>query len=146
MNGSQAGQAWLDLIARIFIGALFIIYGVLQSTRYGFYIGYMTKFSVPMPAILLFLTIIIEIGGGAMLIVGWKTRWAGAILAVFTLIVTFFFHRYWEFDAAQAPIQMGNFYKNFAIIGGLLYVYLHGAGVLSLDAKGTKPLAAPRTA
>ena len=146
MNGSQTGQAWLELIARIFLAGVFIVFGVLQSTRYGFYIGYMTKFSVPMPEILLFLTIIIELGCGAMLIVGWKTRWAGAILALFTLIVTFFFHRYWEFDAAQAPIQMANFYKNFAIMGGLLYVYVYGAGSLSLDAKGTRPLAAPRTA
>jgi putative oxidoreductase len=140
MNGSRGGDAWLDLIARILMGALFIIYGVLQTMRHDFYVGYMTKFSVPMPDILLPVAFIIEIGCGLLLVLGWKTRWAALALVVFTLIVTCFFHRYWEFDAAQGAIQMGNFYKNLAAVGGLIYVYLHGAGTLSLDARNSKAL------
>ncbi len=77
-----------------------------------------------------------------MLVLGWKTRWAGLMLAIFTFIVTCFFHRYWEFDAAQAPVQMANFYKNLSMIGGLLYVYFYGAGQLSLDAREARPAAA----
>ncbi len=138
MNGSNAVPAWLDLLARILLAAVFIVFGWLQATRYGFYIGYMTKFGVPGPAILLAPAILVELGGGLMLLLGWKTRWAGLGLAIFTAIVTFFFHRYWELDAAQASVQMANFYKNLAMIGGLLYVYFYGAGSLSLDAKETR--------
>ncbi len=141
MNATRSAPAWLDLLARILLAGVFIVFGWLQLTRYGFYIGYATKFGVPLPSILMAFAILVELGGGLMLLVGWKTRWAGLALAIFTIIVTCFFHRYWEFDPAQAPIQMANFYKNLSMIGGLLYVYFYGAGQYSLDAREARPSA-----
>jgi putative oxidoreductase len=44
-------------------------------------------------------------------------------------------HRFWEFDAAQYNNQLNHFLKNAAIIGGLLYVAMLGAGGLSLDSR-----------
>ncbi len=142
MNATHSAPAWLDLLARILLAAVFLVFGWLQLTHDGFYIGYATKYNVPFPSILLAPAILIELAGGLMLLVGWKTRWAGLALAIFTLIVTCFFHRYWELDPAQAPVQMANFYKNLAMIGGLLYVYFNGAGQYSLDAREARPAAA----
>ena len=133
-----ASQPWLDLIARMLVGVLFIVYGLLQATKYAFYVGYMTKFGVPLPELLLAPTIALEVGGGAMIVLGWKMRWAALALAAWVIVVTLFFHRYWELEAAQAAVQMGNFFKNLALAGGLLYMYFHGAGAWSVDAKQRK--------
>ena len=138
MNGSRADQPWFELIGRIFIGGLFVVYGVLQIYKFGFYIGYMTRFGVPLPEIGLVLSIILEVGGGLMIACGWKMRWAALVLAIWVLVVTFFFHRFWEFDEAQAANQMAHFFKNFGISGALLYLFFHGAGPLSLDARENK--------
>jgi putative oxidoreductase len=138
VNSPSANQPWLDLIARILVAAVFINYGVLQILRFGFYVSYMAKFNVPSPDILLPLGIILEIGGGVLLVLGWKTRWAVAALALFTLVATVAFHRYWEMDQAAVAVNMANFFKNLAILGAFAHIFIHGAGPLSIDAKANK--------
>jgi putative oxidoreductase len=76
---------------------------------------------------------VIEVGGAILLIVGWKTRWAAWLLALFTVIATFAAHRFWEFEPAQQVGQMNNFLKNLAIIGGLLFLAAAGPGRMSAD-------------
>jgi len=58
------------------------------------------------------------------------------LLIAFTVIATFMAHRFWQMDAAQYANQLNHFLKNAAIVGGLLYVVVFGAGAVSLD--GTK--------
>jgi putative oxidoreductase len=84
------------------------------------------------------LAILIEIGGAALLILGWQTRRISWLLILFVVIATAMAHRFWEFDAAQYANQMNHFLKNAAIVGGLLYVAVLGAGALSMDGKSTK--------
>lgn len=141
MNGLRADQSWLDLVARILIGMLFIIYGAMKVFKYAFYVSYMAKFGVPSPDVFIILAIIVEIGGGTLLVLGWKTRWAVIALAVFTVAATLIFHRYWEMDGPAAAANMANFFKNLAILGAFIYIYIHGAGPLSIDAKVNKATA-----
>ena len=135
MFDERAGQPYLELVARVLIGMLFLIYGVLQILRQAFYVSYMTKFGVPFPEALLVLAIVLEIGGGVLLVLGWKTRWAVIALAIFTLAATYFFHRFWEMEQAAAAANMAHFFKNVALLGAFCYIYIHGAGPLSVDAK-----------
>jgi putative oxidoreductase len=86
-----------------------------------------------MPDIMVWLVILIEIGGGLLLILGWQTRLAAWILAAFTVFATFIAHRFWEFDGAQYVPQLTSFMKNLAIAGGLLMVAACGPGRLSVD-------------
>ena len=67
-----------------------------------------------------------------LLVLGWKARWAAAVLFVFTALAALLFHNFWTVPADQAQIQMIMFMKNIAIMGGLLFVVLHGSGKLSL--------------
>ena len=83
------------------------------------------KYQYPMPAYRL----------GLMLILGWKARLAAAGLAVFVAVITPIFHNFWAMPAAQQMMQQQAFFKNFAIVGGLLVVVAFGAGGWSLDGR-----------
>jgi putative oxidoreductase len=54
-------------------------------------------------------------------------------IIVFIVVITFAFHPYWSVPAAQAYDQKLNFYRNFAIVGGLCSILAWGPGGWSLD-------------
>ena len=78
-------------------------------------------------------TIAIELGGGLLLAVGYKTRWAALALFLFIIPATYFFHAFWSAAPEQAVNQMINFQKNIAIMGGYLALFVAGPGAISLD-------------
>lgn len=82
------------------------------------------------PGMLLPLVILLEVGGGLALILGWQTRWVALALAGFTVLTALIFHT----NFAEQT-QMIMFMKNIAMTGGLLYVATFGAGAWSLDAR-----------
>ena len=95
--------------------------------------GFIASRVIPLTDILLALAIIIEIGGGLMLVVGWKARWAALAIFLFLIPATLIFHNFWAADAAQFQNQLNHFLKNVCILGGMLYVMAYGSGPLSLD-------------
>lgn len=118
-----------DISARILMGLIFVVAGFGKlGEGYAGTAGYMDSMGVP--GSLLPLVILLEIAGGLMIIAGFKTAWAAAALAVFSLLSAFIFH----FNFAD-QIQSIMFMKNLAISGGLMLLMLHGAGQLSVDSK-----------
>ena len=129
-----AYNPYVPLVARLLMAAIFVVFGARKLLAFAGTAGYFTKLGFPMPEVMVVLAIIIELGGGILLAVGWKTRWVAWLLALFTLIALFMAHRYWEFsDAAQYGNQMTHFFKNLCIIGGLMMVAAFGPGPLSVD-------------
>jgi putative oxidoreductase len=133
MNVAAPSQTLL--IGRILLAALFLVAGVRKLMGVGASAAYFGKLGFPMPEILVWVAIAVEIGGALLLILGWKARWAALLLALFTLIATFAAHRFWQVDAAQYANQLNHFLKNLAVVGGLLFVAAAGAGALSLDGR-----------
>jgi putative oxidoreductase len=135
MNATAAiaPNSIIQLVARIFLGAIFLIAGTRKVLAFAATVGYFTKLGFPAPEAMAVIAPIIEIGGSILLIVGWRTRWVAWLLSLFVLIAAFGAHRFWEFDAAQYVNQMNHFMKNFAIIGGLLMVASFGPGPVSVD-------------
>jgi putative oxidoreductase len=86
-----------------------------------------------MTQVLAVIAIIIELGGGIMIAVGWKARWAAAALFIFVLVASYVFHAFWAVPADQAQLQNVLFMKNLAVMGGMLYIIVYGSGPLSLD-------------
>ena len=136
MNNSAVApgsRPLLLLAGRILIGAIFLNAGIRKLLGFAGTVGYFTKLGFPAPEVFTVLAIVIEVGGAILLIIGWKTRWAAWLLALFVLVAAFAAHRFWQFDAAQYANQMNHFMKNLAIIGGLLFVAASGPGSASVD-------------
>ena len=123
------------LAGRILLALIFIISGFGKITGYAGTAGYMASKGLPMVAVLLPLTILVELGGGLLIALGWKARWAAAVIFLFIIPVTLVFHNPAGLDAAQAQQQMINLLKNLSIMGGMLGLFAFGPGGFSLDAK-----------
>ena len=123
------------LIGRVLVGSMFLVAGIRHYMFYAGTVGYFTKLGFPAPEAMVWLSIIIHITGGILLIVGWKTQWAAWLLVALVVIATAMAHRFWQFDATQYGNQLNHFLKNLAIIGGLLYLASFGAGAMSVDGR-----------
>jgi len=121
------------LVGRVLLALIFIIAGYGKITGFDGTVGYMQAYNVPMTQVLAVLAIIVELGGGLMIAVGWKARWAAAAIFIFVLIASFIFHAFWAVPADQAQLQNIMFMKNLAIMGGMLYIIVYGSGPLSVD-------------
>lgn len=115
-----------SLIARVLLAHIFILAGISKITGYAGTQGYMDAMGVP--GMLLPLVIILELGGGLAILVGWQTRWMAYALGGFTVIAAVIFH-----SNFAEQMQMIMFMKNLALTGGLLLLAEHGAGGFSLD-------------
>jgi putative oxidoreductase len=131
----NAFQNPFSLVGRLLLALLFIPAGISKISGFEGTVGYIASVGLPLPTIAAVGTIALEIGAGLMLAVGWKTRWAALALAVFTLLATIIFHNFWAMPADKAFVQQLMFFKNIAVVGGLLVVAAFGAGRLSLDAR-----------
>jgi putative oxidoreductase len=127
----KAMSKYVDLLARILMAAIFVMAGISKISGYAGTQSYMASQGVP--GMLLPLVIALELGGGLLLIAGWKTRYIAFALAGFSIIAGVIFHSNFS-DHTQSIMFM----KNLAMAGGLLLLSVHGAGGLSLDARTRK--------
>ena len=123
----------LDLAGRVLIALLFLPAGFQKMTGFAGTVGYAASAGMPMPEISVGIGMAIEILGGLAILVGWKTRWVALVLGFFTLVASFFFHKFWAVPADAAMVQQLLFWKNIAVVGGLLGYAAHGAGAWSVD-------------
>jgi putative oxidoreductase len=126
-------QSSAALVGRILLAVIFITSGYGKIAGYDGTAAYMAAKGMPMVGVLLPLTILTELGGGILLAIGYKARWAALALAGFTILAALIFHNFWAVEAAQKMAQQISFMKNVAITGGLLVVFAFGAGRYSLD-------------
>lgn len=129
----QAGD-FIALLGRLALGVIFVTSGYGKLTNIAGFEASLAKGSVPMPSVLAWVGAIVEFVGGLMIVLGVKIRYAALLMIVFVIVATLIAHRYWEFvEPAVYQAQRSNFFKNLAILGGLLFVFLHGSGRYSVD-------------
>ena len=128
-------QASLSLVGRLLLALLFLPAGFGKLTGFAGTVGYIASVGLPLPQVGAVLAIVVEILGGIALIIGFQTRLAALALAAFTLVATVIFHAYWAVPAEQQFVQQLMFFKNIAVVGGLLTLAAWGAGRWSLDAR-----------
>ncbi|MBI1174867.1 MAG: DoxX family membrane protein [Sideroxydans sp.] len=121
------------LLGRILIALIFLFAGFGKVTGFEGTAGYIASKGLPLPQLAAIGAIIVELGGGILLVIGWKARWAAAALFVFTALTALVFHNFWAVAPDQAQNQMIHFMKNISMMGGLLYVVVHGSGALSVE-------------
>lgn len=90
---------------------------------------------MPMPDVAAVVAIGVELAVGIAIILGFLTRPLAIFMAIYTLAAAIIGHPYWMLSGAPQTGNMIHFYKNMGIIGGLILLYVTGAGRYSVDAK-----------
>lgn len=125
----------LSLLGRVLLALLFVPAGFGKIAGFGGTVGYIASKGVPLPELATAAAVGVELGLGLLLLVGWQTRWAALGMALFTFVITFIFHNFWAMPADQQMMQSLMFFKNIAVVGGLLTVAAWGAGAWSFDGR-----------
>ncbi len=130
MTSEQGAQGKLQQLAapagRILIALIFILAGINKIIGYAGTQGYMESKGVP--GALLPLVILLEVGGGLAIVIGWQTRLAALALAGFSILAAIIFH-----NNFADQNQMIHFLKNLSIAGGFLFLFAYGPGAYALD-------------
>lgn len=116
------------LIARVAIGAMFLVAGYGKIVGYAGAVAYMAKLGIPAPSLVAPVVLVFELAVGLALVLGVKTRLAALGVAAFCVATAVLAH--WNF---ADPNQLNNFLKNIAIAGGAVALHLTGAGRYSVD-------------
>jgi len=123
----------IPVIGRILMATIFVFSGIGKALAPEGTLGYIASVGLPFASLALIGAIAIEIGGGVLLAIGYKTRLVAAALAAFSLVTAFVFH-----NAIGDQNQLIHLLKNIAMAGGLLQVVAFGAGAYSLDAAASR--------
>jgi putative oxidoreductase len=121
------------LLARVLLSMLFVIFGWTKLTNFSATVGYFADLAVPLPGLATVIAVVMEFFVGVLIILGLLTRPLALMLAVYTLATALIGHPYWTIAGpAQLDAEI-NFYKNVGIIGGLVLLYVTGAGKYAVD-------------
>lgn len=123
-------EKFTSLLGRILLALIFLKAGVGKIVDPSGTQHYMAAYGMPMTAFFLAGAILVELGGGLSVLVGYQTRWGALALAIFLVPVTWIFH-----TKFADPLQTVMFMKNLAIMGGLLILASAGPGSVSMDAR-----------
>ena len=118
----------IDLLGRIFISVLFFINGIFKINNYEGTIEWMDSYGLP--GIMIIPAIIIEIVAPILIVIGYKTKIAAALLFLFCISTAFIFH-----NDFSDQMQLTAFLKNIALAGGFMFLIANGARGYSLDKK-----------
>jgi putative oxidoreductase len=110
-------------VGRALAGVLFIVSGVNKILGFSYVAGWMGSMGLPAAGLLLALAILLEVGGGLALVTGIGARYAALGLALFIVPTTLIFHGFWSADGAEFQNQLNHFFKNVAILGGMLVLF-----------------------
>jgi len=113
---------WQLVVGRVLLSLIFILSGLGKIPHFHDVAGMMAGKGIPLAGVALAITLLIEIGGGLLLLTGFKAKYAALVIFLWLIPVTLVFHHFWGIPAEQQQDQMVNFLKNVAIMGGLLIV------------------------
>ena len=126
-------QDAFSFVARLLFVVLFLPAGIGKLTGFAGTVGYISSVGLPLPTVGAALAAVVEIVGSLALLFGFRTRIAALVLAVFTVVASFFFHAFWSAPEAMKMVATLLFTKNIAVVGGLLVLAAFGPGRFSID-------------
>ena len=124
----------MNLVGRIFLIMIFLMSAVGNKIpNFRATADYMASEGVPAPSLLLTGAIVFLVAGSLSILVGYKARAGAALLLVFLMLATYWFHDFWTFEDEQRQMQMISFMKNLGLMGAMLIIIARGPGIPSLD-------------
>ena len=133
MNNALKTPSVTPAVGRLLMSVIFILSGVGKLAAPAATIGYIASTGLPLATLGYAAAVTIELGGGLLLLAGYRTRLVALVLAAFSIVTGLIFHH-----AFGDQNQMIHFLKNLAMAGGLLQVAAFGAGAFSIDARTPK--------
>ncbi len=113
----------LVITGRALLGLYFIVPGIMKITGWTATGAYMAQHGVPLVPVLLVITIVLQVGGGICLAIGYRAPLMAFLLAGLTLLISLFMHDFWNsYEGGNPGHELQNFIKNMGIMAGLLYV------------------------
>jgi putative oxidoreductase len=135
----SALSSFFAFFARIFLAVLFVTAGWGKLTGFEGAVGYVASASnLPVPQVFTALTILVELGGGILLILGLFARTAAFIMAGFALLTILLVHHFWTMADAEAAMNQLHALKNLSIAGGLLMITAFGPGAWAIGPGGRR--------
>jgi putative oxidoreductase len=125
----------LLLLARVSLTLLFIIFGWKKLIGFSGTSAYLGSIGLPAPVLAAAVAVTVELGAGALILMGLWTRSLSFLVCVYTFATALIGHHYWNMAGADHAANMIHFYKNVSITGGFLLLVLTGAGRYSLDGR-----------
>jgi uncharacterized membrane protein YphA (DoxX/SURF4 family) len=122
-----------NLAARVCLSVVFLWSGVSKSMDRAGGIAEVAALGLPAPSLFLALTIVCQIVGGLMVLLGFWTRPGALALAGFTIVATLLAHRYWHLTGIERQQQRMTCLEHLAIVGGFLMLIVYGPGAISID-------------
>ena len=98
------------------------------------FFGALSSVSPQLVVIAILLAGVVELVGSVMIVFGAYTRLSALVLILFTLLVNVIFHTGWSLSTVDGQLQLVNFVKNLAIVGGFLMLMVSGPGRYSVEA------------
>src|SRR4051794_8213769 len=131
----SAFQGALSVLGRLLLVTIFLSSALMNKIpNYQGVVGVMQSVGVPLPQVSLAVAIVLLLAGGTSVLLGYRARVGAALLAVFLVLATYYFHAFWAAPADQVQNQMAHFLKNVALFGSMLFIVANGAGAWTLDA------------
>lgn len=124
------------LLARLGLAAIYIQSGWGKIFRFAGLSDQLAGVGFPLAPLVAILTILVELGCGIAVLLGYRTRLCALILAAFTVLAALLFHDFWSHAGGEKQMQTIQFMKNMGLAGGFLALLAAGAGRLSLDGRG----------
>ena len=131
--GSERVRDEAILVARVLLALLFLVFGWGKLTNYAGTAAYMAQAGAPLPPAAAVVAIVVEVFVALAIVLGAWTRPLALLVALYTLGTGLIGHHFWTMEGAARTANAINFYKNVAIVGGFLLLYVTGPGRYSVD-------------
>jgi putative oxidoreductase len=122
------GQDGVALLGRVLLSAIFLLSGYGKAMAPAGTMAAFRHLGVPLPGLVYAVALLVEIGGGLLILIGYRARPAGVMMAAWCMMTALIAHRHF-----QQHEQAANFMKNACMAGGFLQVAAFGAGRFSVD-------------
>ncbi len=118
--------AALIIVGRILLGGYFLQAGIRNCMKLDLHTGILASKGVPMPRIALIVGLVLQVLGGALVVLGFYPALGALALIVFTILASVLYHNFTQFQGDERTSHVGSVLTNLAMIGGLLLVIAIG--------------------
>jgi putative oxidoreductase len=126
------------VLGRIMIAAIFLMSAVGNKIpHFDAVASRMGAVGIPQPQVMLAGAILFLLAGSLSIMFGYKARIGAALLLVFLILATYYFHDFWKYQGDRQQEQLVQFLKNVSLMGTMMLIITNGSGAMSLDKKGS---------